>query len=40
MQSEVSVFYTVYKVTNKTNNKFYIGKHQTKNHYARLAQRQ
>jgi hypothetical protein len=25
------MFYTVYKVTNKINNKYYIGKHQTKN---------
>ena len=25
------MYYTVYKITNKLNNKFYIGKHQTKN---------
>lgn len=25
------MFYTIYKITNKVNNKYYIGKHQTKN---------
>lgn len=25
------MFYTIYKVTNNLNDKFYVGKHQTKN---------
>lgn len=28
---EIHLYYTVYKITNKINQKFYIGKHQTKN---------
>lgn len=30
-QKEKRVFYTIYRTTNKVNNKTYIGKHQTNN---------
>lgn len=31
MHLELNLFYTIYKITNVVNNKYYIGKHQTKN---------